>query len=338
MDGTTQLDRASYLGGSDTAAILGVSPWVTPVDCFFKKMGMEPPVDAAKEKIFKRGRRIEPLIIDMLIEDIGVRVTKRSTEQAPNRYTDPQHDFLRAEIDFEWEVTEDIVALYPSIPAHLIGTIQNGECKSCHPFAAEKYGESGTDELPLEYFAQAMHGLMVTGREITLFGVLIGTDNLCIYVAHRDEETILGLRQKEVAFWTNHVLARVPPEPIVLEDVYRLMRRDVDIIAEATEDIVELIGKFNAAKQLARSADAQADELKFQIGKWLLGDGFDTMPTRKPKHVIVSDGDPLLTVAYQEQNRVDTDALRKRHPEIAVECSKTSKFYRFDSPRKGSKR
>ncbi len=157
-------------------------------------------------------------------------------------------------------------------------------------------------------------------------------------MAQRDDETILGLRQKEVAFWHNHVLAKVPPEPIVLDDVYRLMRRDVDIVAEAPQDIVDLIGKFNQAKQMARSADMQADELKFQIGKWLLGEDTMTMPTKKPKHVIVSAGEPLLTVAYQEQNRVDTDALRKRHPDIAAECSKTSKFYRFDSPRKGSTR
>jgi hypothetical protein len=89
---------------------------------------------------------------------------------------------------------------------------------------------------------------------------------------------------------------------------------------------------------MAKSYRDGADELKFQIGKWLLGNDAVTMPTRKPKHVIVSNGEPLLTVAYQEQNSIDSDELRKRHPLIAVECSKTSKFYRFDSPRKGKTR
>lgn len=336
MDGTTQPNRTEWLGGSDVAAILGLSPWSTPVDCFFKKLGQEPPIDAAKEKIFKRGRRIEPLIIDMLIEDIGVKVTKRSTEAEPNRYTDPQHPFLRAEIDFEWEVTQEIVDLYPAIPAHLVGTIQNGECKSCHPFAAEKYGETGTDELPIEYFAQAMHGLMVTGREVTLFGVLIGTDNLCIYVALRDDETIRGLRQKELVFWNEHVLARVPPPPIVIEDVYRLMRRDVDIVAEASREIVDAVAKYKAHRQMAKSYEEQADEIKFQIGKWLLGDDFATMPTKKPKHVIVHGGEPIMSVSYQAQQRIDSEAVRKKHPTVAAECSKTSEFYRFDLPRKGS--
>ena len=209
--------------------------------------------------------------------------------------------------------------------------------KTVHPFAAASFGEEGTDEIPIAYAAQATYGQMVTGRRRTLFAVLVGADNLSVYWLDRDEDTIRGIRQKAIEFWFNHVIARVAPEPIVLDDVYRLMRRDVDIVAEASPDIVELIGQFNRAKQMAASYTEQADELKFQVGKWLLGEDAMTMPTKKPKHVIACAGEPLLTVAYQEQNRIDSAQLRKAHPEIAVECSKTSKFFRFDSPRKGRK-
>lgn len=36
--------------------------------------------------------------------------------------------------------------------------------KTVHPFAAKRMGEPGTDEFPIYYASQAMHGLMVTGR------------------------------------------------------------------------------------------------------------------------------------------------------------------------------
>lgn len=313
-----ELDRSTYLGSSDIAAILGLTPnWNTPVDVFLAKLGMPKPIDGAKEKLFKRGKRMEPVILDILADERGIEYIAKGA-----RYRDPEYPWMAAEIDAE---------------AIVDGEHINIECKSVHPFAADSFGEEGTDEIPIGYAAQATYGQMVTGRRRTLFAVLVGADNLSVYWLDRDDETVKGIREKAIAFWRNHVIARLPPEPIILDDIYRIMRRDVDIVAEAPQDIVKLIEKFNAAKQMAKSYDTGADELKFQIGKWLLGEDAVTMPTRKPKHVIVNNGEPLLTVAYQEQNRVDAEALRKRHPEIAVECSKTSKFYRFDSPRKGRK-
>lgn len=313
-----ELDRSTYLGSSDIAAILGLSPWATPVDVFFAKMGMPKPIDADKQRLFNRGKRMERVILDMLEEERGIEFIAKGA-----RYRDPEYPWMAAEIDAE---------------AIIDGEHVNIECKSVHPMAAYKFGEEGTDEIDVGYAAQASFGQMVTGRRRTMFAVLVGADNLSVYWLDRDAETIAGIRAKAIDFWTNHVLAKVPPPPIVLEDVYRLMRRDVDIIAEAPEEVCELISRFNAAKQMAKSYSDGADELKFQIGAWLLGEDSMTMPTKKPKHVIVSGGEPLLTVAYQEQNRVDSDALRKKHPMIAVECSKTSRFFRFDSPKKGNAR
>lgn len=309
------LDRSTYLGSSDIAAILGLSPWKTPVDVYFEKLGMPKPIDADKERLFKRGKRLEPVVLDMLEDERGIEILTRGA-----RYRDPGHPWMAAEIDAEAIVEDERV---------------NIEVKTVHPFAADAFGEEGSDEIPIGYAAQATFGQMVTGRHRTLFAVLVGADNLTTYWLDRDDDTVRGIRQKAVDFWHNHVLAHVPPDPILIEDVYRLMRRDVDIVAEATPEIVNLIQRFNQAKQMATSYAEGADELKFQIGKWLLGEDAMTMPTKKAKHVIVHGGEPLLKVAYQEQNRVDSDALRKRYPEVAAECSKTSKFFRFDSPRKG---
>lgn len=312
------LDRSTYLGSSDVAAILGLSPWKTPVDVFFEKIGQPKPIDADKERLFRRGKRMEPVVLDMLAEERGVEITARGA-----RYRDPMHPWMAAEIDAETIID---------------GQVVNLEVKTVNGFAADAWGEMDTDEIPVHYAAQVMYGLMVTGRQRCIFAVLFGSDNLVTYEIQRDEETIDGIRAKAIAFWHDHVLAKVPPPPIVIEDVYRLMRRDVDIIAEASRDIVDAIAKYKSHRQMAKSYEDQADEIKFQIGKWLLGDGYDTMPTKKPKHVIVHGGEPLMTVSYQAQQRIDSDAVRRKHPAVAAECTKTSEFYRFDLPRKGNAR
>lgn len=309
------LDRSTYLGSSDISAILGLSPWKTPVDCYFEKLGMPRPIDPDKERLFKRGKRLEPIVLDMLEDERGIKIMRRGA-----RYRDPVYPWMAAEIDAE---------------AIVDGEHVNIEVKTVHPFATAQFGEEGTDEIPIGYACQGAFGQMVTGRQRTLFAALVGTDNLSTYWLDRDEETIGGIRRKAVDFWSNHVLARVPPEPIVLEDVHRLLRRDAEIVAEAPPEIATLIEEFNAAKQMAKSYEGRADELKFQIGKWLLGDDGVATPAKKPKHIIVQGGRPLLTVSFQAQTRIDSDAVRKRHPAIAAECSKTTEFYRYDPPRKG---
>lgn len=312
-----QLDRRSYLGSSDVAAILGLSKWKTPVDVYFEKIGQGIPPDAAKEKLFRRGKRLEPVVIDMLAEEQGLVAVQRGA-----RYRDPGFPWMAAEIDAETEIDGEVV---------------NIEVKTVHPFAADEWGEADTDELPIHYAAQCMYGLMVTGRQRCIVAALFGADNLVTYDLRRDEETIAGIREKAFAFWMDHVLARVPPEPIVLDDVYRLMRRDADTIIEADAALTQKLAAYKLAKNEEKAAAGRVEELKYQIGLAVLGADAVAIPSRKPKHVITVAGLPAMTIAYQEQIRIDTDAVRSRDPAVAAECSKTSKFFRFDLPRKGTK-
>lgn len=315
-----QLDRSTYLGSSDAAAVLGLSPWKTPLALYLEKIGMAPDDsedDLAKQRLFRRGKKLEPYVLEMLSEEFGYQITARN-----RRYRDGFHPFLAAEIDAETEINGETV---------------NIEIKTVHPFAAAgKYGEIDTDEIPIEYAAQAMHGLMVTGRQRTIFGVLVGADNLLRYEVKRDDETIVGMRKKELDFWINNVIPMVPPDPIRLTDVYQLFRKDADTIIEATEEIAQLIGEYVAVKRTEKMCEEKIEELKFQIGMFALGAEVG-IPTQKPKHVIVANGQKAMTIAYQQQTRIDSDALRERHPEIARECSKVSKFYKFDLPRGKSK-
>lgn len=329
-------ERRSFLGGSDCAAVIGMSPWATKLDVYFAKTGTKPPVgawqDPQRERNFRRGKRAEPHAIDMAIEDFGLKVTRRSARDAPNYHVDPEHPFLAAEIDFEWEVTPEAAARF-ELDEALIGTTQNGEVKSVHPFASAKFGEAETDEVPVEYAAQAMHGLMVTGRQLTMFLVLTGWDDLTVYWIRRDDETIAGIRRIEVAFWTEHILPRVPPPPQNLPDVMHLFRRLGETFIEATPEIEAWVAGLTKYRAEAAKLEAQIEECQFQLGCAMLGADQVANPQSPGKHVIRRGGQPLLVIDFQQQYRLNEEKIKALHPDVAEECAKIIQFFVYRIPR-----
>lgn len=348
-----QADRKRFLGGSDAGAVLKVSPWATPLDVFLEKTGQATKeIDPAREKLFKRGKRLEPVVVDMLIEEYQIKVTKRSTPAEPNRYVDPEHAFLAVEVDFEWEVQQGDIDRW-GLDQALLGTTQNGEVKTVHPFASGKFGEADTDEIPVEYAAQGMDGLMVTGRQICLFAVLVGADNLTTYILKRDNETIAAMRPILVGFWKNNVLAGVAPDPLNLPDVTKLLMRRPSIKVEASAEAIGWLGEFEDAKSRARVALEVVEEMKFQIGKFMLGADaivrpvgarggkYPVEPTAAAKaiaHELTIDTEPALVINLQQQSRIDNDLVRKDYPEVAAACSYDLKFFKFAKPTQRKKR
>lgn len=309
------MNRASYLGSSDIAAVLGCSPWRTPLDVYMEKIGEGSPPDDKKAKIFARGKRLEPIVIDMVSDEYGHEIVARN-----ERYADAEFPWMACEVDAETVIDGERVNL---------------EIKTAHPFAAAKFGDEGSDEIPVEYAAQAMYALMVTGRRRCIFGVLVGSDNLSTYELVRDEETIAGMRAAAIAFWQGNVLARVPPEPINLPDVYKIMRRAVQgTEIAANDDAQAMVEEYARLSAMAKDAGDRADEVKFRIGCYMLGVERMNKKDAPGKHVLTRNGTPLITIALQEASRIDTAALKERHPRIAEECTKTSSHFVFRLPKR----
>jgi putative phage-type endonuclease len=187
----TATDRTKYIGGSDIAAILGISPWKTALDLWLDKSA--PPAKNTSNVVAKRrGQRLEPYIVDMIRDEHGIEVIRRN-----ERYVDSALPFFAAEIDAE--------CLEPNGPE-----VENIEIKTVHPFKSKEWGEVGTDQLPLHYLAQVHWGLGITNRKRAHVFALIG-DDLKHYPVERDEETIQAMRDKAAEFWTRYVLGNLRP-------------------------------------------------------------------------------------------------------------------------------
>jgi putative phage-type endonuclease len=182
---STAPDRTKYIGGSDIAAVLGISPYKTAVDLWIDKT-TPAREDNRNARAKSRGTRLEPYILDMIRDEHGLQIVAQN-----ERYIDASVPYFAAEIDAE---TAD----------------ENVEIKTVHPFKSKEWGELDTDQLPLHYVAQVQWGLGIRQKERCRVFALIG-DDLRAYVVDRDDETIQAMREKAADFWTRYVLAKLRP-------------------------------------------------------------------------------------------------------------------------------
>lgn len=256
--GAIEIDRTTYLGGADTAAILGVSPWTSPFLLYQKKVGLfTEEIEEEKQRIFNRGKRWEPIVIEMLVDDLERRGHAVEIVGKNQRYQDPEYPFLAAEIDLELIIDGEPV---------------NGECKTVSPFAVKHgWGELETDEIPVYYTAQVMHGLMIQPRRRTVVAALTGFDDRPrIHWVERDDDIIAGIRAKEIAFW-QRVQDKIPPPPTTLADVQFLYPQDAGTAIEADDDLAALCAEIKEAKAGAKRADEHLEALTTRL-KIAMGD------------------------------------------------------------------
>ena len=252
----SEIDRTKFIGGSDAAAILGVSPWKSAFQLYQEKVGaLVEEITPAKQRIFARGHRWEPVVVEMLIDELQDRGHDVKIIARNARYIDREFPFISCEIDLELAID---------------GEECNSDMKTVHPFAAKDWGEQGSDEIPIYYAAQGMHGLMVKPRRRCIFAALVGADDLRIHQIERDEETIAGIRAKEVAFW-QRVQDRNPPDPQTADDVRWLYAKDAGTVAEADDELMRLVGELYYLKNSAKLAENEIDKVSTQI-KLAMGD------------------------------------------------------------------
>lgn len=238
------MDRMKYLGGSDIAAILGVSPWKNIVDLWADKI--KPRIgDGQNAAAKRRGHRLEPYIIDMIREEHGLEIVHRN-----ERYIDADVPFFAAEIDAE--------------TAH-----ENIEIKTVHPFKAKEWGDIGTDSLPLHYVAQVQWGLGIRHRNVCRVFALIG-DELKPYTVERDDELIRVMRDQAIDFWTQYVVPQKMP-PInyeaanVLDTLKRLYPGTDGTVIAATDMHEHWRAVYETASEMVKKYEGIIDGAKAHL-------------------------------------------------------------------------
>lgn len=305
------LDRSLYIGSSDIASILGVSPWRTAYEVWESKQpGFVRYEDPDKAKILRRGVRFEPVILDMLQEETGIWITGRNV-----RHADSEHPFLQCEIDAESTDEET-------------SEVSNIEIKSSSPFAAKDFGESGTDEIPIYYGAQVMFSLMVTGRQKTIVAALIGSDDLRVYEVKRDEELIAHIRKASMDFWFNNVANRVPPPIQTSEDAAKMLSKFQGFAVEADEVAQRELRIIKGIKAAEKLLEAKRETLELSIKTALVqaavNKGIEGDPDKFA--LVGANGKPLVTWHNQTTNRLSQKRVKDEFPSVYEQCVEPSTF------------
>ncbi|MDC8446064.1 MAG: YqaJ viral recombinase family protein [Nitrosomonas sp.] len=246
----SELDRSSYIGSSDASAILGVSPWKSPFALYQEKIGeWKEEITTVKQKQFNRGKKFEPMILEILVEELEERGHDIEVIATNERLRDTELPFLASESDMVLRVDGEVIS---------------AEAKSVNGFAAKLWGEPETDDFPIYYQCQTMHDLMVKRRNKCVVAALIGTDDLRIHWIERDEEIIQAIRSKEIDFW-DRIQRRDPPEPTSPEDIKRLYQFDSGAVLEADAELLEWVGELSNVKTSCKAAETRIETLSTLI-------------------------------------------------------------------------
>lgn len=260
--------RKAGIGASDIAAVLGISPWRTPLELYLDKRGELPPQEDKPQ--LRRGRMLEPIVLDFYQDETGHEVTRKQEHVIDG--------FKMATLD-----GFDAVVKAPV------------EAKTVNAFAAKEFGEHGSDDVPLHYAAQVHWQIMLTGSGSGYLAALIGSDDFRIFELRRDRDLEDLLVARATEFW-QRVLDGRPPEPSCETDVKLLYPRDagsqVEADAEITEAVRVLAGIKSQIKALEESEATMAGAVKTYIGEHSV--------------LVGADGKPLATwKAAKESERID---------------------------------
>ena len=193
-----QYDRSQWLGSSDIAAVLGVSPWRNAVDVWLDKTAPRV-IEAAESLAMKRGKRMEPVVLDWAAEDYHLVVWHRN-----RRFGLPAQRFA-AELDGE-------VAEVGEGASYDEARLQNAEVKTASAFMAREWGQQweSPDALPLHYLCQTQWALGVTGRSLCRVFAWIG-DELRQYFVEANAELIGEMQRQAGLFMTRNVDQHIRP-------------------------------------------------------------------------------------------------------------------------------
>lgn len=233
--------RRHSIGGSDAAAIIGLSKWASPYTVWADKTGRLP--DKPDTEAMRQGRDLEEYVAQRFSEATGKRV-KRCNAILYN----PAYPHSHADVD-----------------RMIVGENAGLECKTTSTLDVKQF--RGV-EFPEKYYAQCVHYMAITGADRWYLAVLVLGKEFHVYTLERDEAEIRALMDAETAFWEQYVETDSPPAADGAESTTDAIRT---IYADSSQSICILFGRetlleeYMALKSQSKALDARIAEIQNTI-------------------------------------------------------------------------
>lgn len=277
-------ERRTGIGGSDAGAILGVSPWETPVTVWLDKTGRSAPKPET-----------EAMRIGTELEDFVARRYEQETGRTVQRFNRMLHDgCLLGNYD------RLVVPDGAKVASHM-GEVRTDtllECKTSSAFGWD-------DGVPPQYIAQVMHymGLSPSLQHTDVACLFLNIKQFKVFRVERDDEVIAAMRDKLTDWWKRYVVADTPPPP-VNEDDCRLLwaRSNPGKTVTASEDIAKKLDEYRSVEARIKELEAESQKAKDAICAFM-----------EDAEVLVGpDGKPILTYkSSKDSTKVDWEKLAR---------------------------
>lgn len=287
-------ERANYMGGSDAAAIMGLSKWKTPLMVYMAKVYPNP--DNTETKIGGKneaaywGQELEDIVAKNFAKETGKRV-----QRVNKTLVHPEYPFICANLD-RTVVGEDALL----------------EVKTASAYKADEWVD---DEIPMEYVIQVMEYLAITGDKGAYFACLLGGQKFVWKYIPRDEELIKQIIDAMVNFWNTYIIPKTPPvatgsdrDSDLLGRLYPEAEAGSVLELPVTDEVI--LDQMKALEAEIEVREDRVTEIKNQIKQEMQ----DKETAQAGKYIV--------TWKNQDRTSVDSKALKEKFPAVYESCTK----------------
>lgn len=277
--------RKTGIGGSDIAAIMGISPWNTAYGIYLDKIGESKPLDKPHLQL---GHKAQGPIL---------RLYEKQTESV-----------------VEKEEIKIIHPHYPFLYGHIDGVTNEGKT-----FIEVKTTSLGIEEwdytIPPYYRTQVGFYAALGNPDYVDMAVAYWfnekqLDNIKYFTTltyWRDLAFEQGIIDLAVEFWQEHVLKRRPPELRTLDDIkkrYAISLDDSSITAD--ENIKNKLINLERIQHEKDDLDQQEEALRFDIQNFMGNNAF----------LLDEEGKKVVSFKSHTRNSFDTSNFKQDHPDL----------------------
>ena len=314
--------RRKGIGGSDVAAILGISPFRTARDLYYDKLNIVSAEDDTGNWVaLKMGHLLEDLVAEIFQKKTGFKIY-----QIKKMFYRPETPFMLADVDYFVELPDGTTAIL--------------EIKTTNYNAKDHWWCGGQEIVPAYYETQGRHYMAVMNLDRVFFCCLYGNneDEVIIRELKRDMAYESEMIALEEDFWENHVRAKSPPAYTENGDLIVASARRHFGMADKTAPPITLGAAMTA--RLVRYTQLQEEKKSTEVrSKQIEAD------MKRLKAMIIAEMGQSCTAVCQsggvnymvsynptrkEEVRKDNLArLKMQYPEIYKQFATTSESRRF---------
>jgi len=237
--------RTKGVGGSDVAAIMGISAYRSPVEVWMEKTGRKQPADLSDKEAVEWGNRLESIIRDKFAEMHPEFIVSEGNATFVSKERPWAHanlDGMVRDANGDWGVLE----------IKTVGKNREGDW---------------ADGVPDYYMTQVTHYLSVTGWSFAYVAALIGGQHYVEHRVDRDEEDVRLVNGAVDSFWKECVekdalpqIVGTPSEAGALLDMFGIGSTEY-ATPENMAHFDTLVHDYQEAKACERKYAEQAKRL-----------------------------------------------------------------------------